>query len=66
MAEARARRQPALALSRAQADITDAARLRYWMDSFRPELVVNCAAYTKVDACEGEGRMISDTFRKVK
>src|SRR5436309_3369834 len=56
VAEARARRQPALALSRAQADLTDAARLRYWMDSFRPELVVNCAAYTKVDACEGEGR----------
>ena len=27
------------------------------MDAFRPELIVNCAAYTKVDACEGEGRV---------
>ncbi|HEX3531597.1 MAG TPA: dTDP-4-dehydrorhamnose reductase [Thermoanaerobaculia bacterium] len=55
-AEARRRGQAALALSREQADVTDAGRLRYWMESFRPELVVNAAAYTKVDACEGEGR----------
>ena len=54
--EARHRGQAALALSREQADVTDPARLRYWMDSFRPELVVNAAAFTKVDACEGEGR----------
>jgi dTDP-4-dehydrorhamnose reductase len=54
--EARRRGQAALALSHAQADVTDPGRLRYWMDSFRPELVVNCAAYTKVDLCEGEGR----------
>lgn len=54
--EARRRGQAALALSREQADVTDPARLRYWMESFRPELVVNAAAFTKVDACEGEGR----------
>jgi len=54
--EARRRGQAALALSREQADVTDAGRLRYWMESFRPELVVNAAAYTQVDACEGEGR----------
>jgi dTDP-4-dehydrorhamnose reductase len=54
--EARRRGQAALALSHAQADVTDPGRLRYWIDSFRPELVVNCAASTKVDLCEGEGR----------
>jgi len=54
--EARNRGQAALALSRDQADIADPVRLRYWMDSFRPDLVVNCAAFTKVDACEGEAR----------
>jgi dTDP-4-dehydrorhamnose reductase len=54
--EARSRGQAALALSHAQADIADPVRLRYWMDSFRPELVVNSAAFTKVDACEGEAR----------
>jgi dTDP-4-dehydrorhamnose reductase len=54
--EARSRGQAALALSREQADVTEPARLRYWMESFRPELVVNAAAFTKVDACEGEAR----------
>ena len=54
--EARNRGQAALALSRTQADIADPVRLRYWMDSFGPDLVVNCAAFTKVDACEGEAR----------
>ena len=48
----RRRGLPALALTRAQADLTDRERLRYWARSYRPELVVNCAAFTKVDACE--------------
>jgi dTDP-4-dehydrorhamnose reductase len=52
VAEARTRGWAALALSHTQADITDRERLLYWTDSFRPELVVNCAAYTKVDDCE--------------
>jgi dTDP-4-dehydrorhamnose reductase len=55
-AEARHRGQAVLALSHAQADVTDPARLRYWMETFRPELVVNAAAFTQVDACEGDGR----------
>jgi dTDP-4-dehydrorhamnose reductase len=54
--EARQRGEAALALSHAQADVTDPGRLRYWLDSFRPDTVINCAAYTKVDLCEGEGR----------
>jgi dTDP-4-dehydrorhamnose reductase len=56
VAEVRSRSFPVLGLSREQADIRDRERLLYWADAFRPELIVNCAAYTKVDACEGEGR----------
>lgn len=56
VAEARSRRFPSLGLSRAQADIADRERLLYWAGAFRPEVVVNCAAFTQVDACEGEGR----------
>jgi dTDP-4-dehydrorhamnose reductase len=53
VAEARSRGWAALGLSRAQADIVVAAeRLLGWADDFRPELVVNCAAFTNVDACE--------------
>lgn len=56
LAAARARGFAALALSREQADIEDAAQLRYWAETFQPEAVINCAAYTKVDLAEGEGR----------
>jgi dTDP-4-dehydrorhamnose reductase len=56
VAAARARGWPALGLSHAQADVADRERLLYWMDTFRPEVVVNCAAVTRVDACEGEAR----------
>jgi dTDP-4-dehydrorhamnose reductase len=51
---ARRRGFPALALSHSQADVTDRERLLYWAREFRPELVVNAAAYTKVDLCETE------------
>jgi dTDP-4-dehydrorhamnose reductase len=54
VAEARARGWAALGLSHAQADVTDRERLLGWADAFRPEVVVNCAAHTKVDACETE------------
>lgn len=56
VAEARSRSLPVLGLSHEQADVRDRQRLLYWVDAFRPELIVNCAAYTKVDLCEGEGR----------
>lgn len=52
VAEARRRGWPALGLSHAQADLRDRARLLAASDSFRPELVVNCAAFTGVDECE--------------
>jgi dTDP-4-dehydrorhamnose reductase len=52
VAEARSRGWAALGLSRAQGDLTDRDRLLGWAESFRPEVVVNCAAYTRVDAAE--------------
>jgi dTDP-4-dehydrorhamnose reductase len=56
VAEARDRGIAALAVSREQADVTDPGSLARCVGGFRPELIVNCAAYTKVDACESEGR----------
>ncbi|HUO87487.1 MAG TPA: dTDP-4-dehydrorhamnose reductase [Thermoanaerobaculia bacterium] len=54
VAVARRHGAAALALSRGQADLTDRERVFYWADTFRPELVVNCAAFTHVDDCEAE------------
>jgi dTDP-4-dehydrorhamnose reductase len=60
VAEARSRGWAALGLAREQADVTDVAgitgddRLLGWAAAFRPEVVVNCAAHTRVDACETE------------
>lgn len=50
--ELRSRGWPTLALSHGQADIRDEDRLAAWMARFRPEVVFNCAAFTRVDACE--------------
>lgn len=44
--------RPVLGLSHAQADITDPERVGNWLDAFRPEVIINCAAFTKVDDCE--------------
>jgi dTDP-4-dehydrorhamnose reductase len=55
LAAARRRGWPALALSHQQADVRDEARLDYWMAAFRPQVVVNCAAFTRVDDCEAQG-----------
>jgi dTDP-4-dehydrorhamnose reductase len=41
-----------LPLTRADADVTDLAGLRHPLASFKPEWVVNLAAYTKVDEAE--------------
>jgi dTDP-4-dehydrorhamnose reductase len=50
--EARRRGHAAHGLSRQQADVTDLERLLYWAEAFRPDLLVNCAAFTRVDDCE--------------
>jgi dTDP-4-dehydrorhamnose reductase len=52
VAAARARGWAALGLSHAQADLCRLGSLLGWAERFRPEVVVNCAAYTKVDAAE--------------
>jgi dTDP-4-dehydrorhamnose reductase len=52
VAEARARGWAALGLAQLQADLTDRDGLLGWAERFRPEVVVNCAAYTRVDAAE--------------
>lgn len=54
VAEARSRGWAALGLSREQGDVTDRDRLAFWADSFRPEAVINCAAFTRVDDCESD------------
>ena len=51
-AQWRRHRQPVLALGREQADITDAASVLDWAHRFQPSVIVNCAAFTKVDDCE--------------
>ncbi len=50
----RRRRRAVLALDRDHADIADRERLIAWAEAFRPELIVNCAAFTAVDRCESE------------
>ena len=52
VAEAEVRGWDALGLSRAQADVTDRGRLLSWAEAFRPQVIVNCAAFTRVDDCE--------------
>lgn len=52
VAAARERGWPALGPSRAQLPIDDAGALRAASRSFQPQLIVNCAAFTKVDECE--------------
>ena len=51
---ATARGVPLVALSRAQADITDAAAVQAALERHRPSLVVNAAAFTRVDLAETE------------
>ncbi|HEY4575618.1 MAG TPA: sugar nucleotide-binding protein, partial [Thermoanaerobaculia bacterium] len=52
VAAARSRGWAALGLSHAQGDLDCRDALLGWAERFRPEVVVNCAAYTKVDAAE--------------
>ena len=47
---------PLVALSRAEADIADEAAVRAAINLHKPSLVVNAAAYTKVDAAETRNR----------
>jgi dTDP-4-dehydrorhamnose reductase len=44
----------AVGLTRAQLDVTDAAAVRAAVERERPDVVINCAAYTNVDGAEAE------------
>lgn len=53
-AQWRRRQRAVLALGHQQADITARGPLIDLAESFRPELIINCAAFTQVDLCESE------------
>jgi dTDP-4-dehydrorhamnose reductase len=48
------RKQNAVALTRASLDITSDEQIDDVFETYRPTLVLNCAAHTKVDLCEKE------------
>jgi dTDP-4-dehydrorhamnose reductase len=50
----------AVALTRADADLTDAVRLRNCLEEQRPDRVVNCAAYNLVDRAESDPQAAFD------
>ena len=52
--EGRRRGFAVLGLSRHQADLAKPDQLRAWAERYTPELIINCAAMTRVDDCETE------------
>ena len=54
VATGRARGAAVLALPKIQANVERPETLGYWLQTFRPEVVFNCAAFTRVDDCEVE------------
>lgn len=54
VAEFQRRGHDVIALDRARLDITDLRAVREAIGSLKPDLVVNCAAYTDVDRAEAE------------
>jgi len=44
----------AVGMTRAELNLTDLDQIEPWVASTKPELVINCAAYTAVDAAEGD------------
>jgi hypothetical protein len=51
-----ARNDEVLAATHASLDIADASAVESIIEGFRPEAVINCAAWTDVDACESNAR----------
>ena len=48
------RDEPVVALTKSDLDITDSRRVSACVADARPDVIVNCAAYTKVDLAESE------------
>jgi dTDP-4-dehydrorhamnose reductase len=46
-----------LAADLPETDITNQKQVDLLFDDFRPEVVINCAAFTRVDACESESEI---------
>ncbi len=46
----------AMAVTRAELDLTRSDEVAGWMGAHRPDLVINCAAYTAVDAAEDDAQ----------
>lgn len=59
-AELRRRRWPVLALGREQADLRDDGRIEHWLRVFSPDVVFNCAAFTRVDDCEAHEELAAE------
>src|SRR5437016_13181519 len=55
-----ARGKSPVAPLRRDLDITDEKGVRSLFNNLRPSLVINCAAYTKVDKCEEERETAND------
>lgn len=53
------RGETVVAASKDELDITAADEVLNWIDRSQPDVIVNCAAYTKVDDCE-ENRELAD------
>jgi dTDP-4-dehydrorhamnose reductase len=51
------RRVERLALDHAAADVADRARVSDAVRSFRPDVIFNCAAFTRVDDCEEQSAL---------
>jgi dTDP-4-dehydrorhamnose reductase len=54
VAEGRRRGIAVLGLPKALADLERPDTLEHWLREFHPEVVFNCAAFTRVDDCEAE------------
>jgi len=52
-----------LVLSRSECDINDYKRVKYWIDEFKPEVIINCAAKTNLENCQEDklGSFYSNT-----
>jgi dTDP-4-dehydrorhamnose reductase len=56
-----AKKNEVIALARKDLDITRLAEVNAMIDRLRPDVIVNCAAHTGVDACETENELARES-----